>query len=236
MSESDHPTEHTRPYTVGVSIAVVLIFLIAILHVWSFIFKKIKKRINKTDFEIVEIPVGDNSGRKIYSARIQQLDMVLTCDDEVFENDAAKQSFQTTVTVESNKNSKKGTRHVVSSQKPGQSIKSVTVDSKKIVFFAGYSHHYINDAWPTITRTMGDIWNRMKFIFCPKMKNNLKKSKNLQKLMVENQNRAQNQIARIANHNLIDKPPKIFTKEIEVYQKFISLKPSMCDRTLQEII
>lgn len=69
---------HTRPYTVGVSIAVVLIFLIAIFHVWSFIFKKIRKRFHKTEFEIVEIPVTNNSGRKISAACIQQLDMVLT--------------------------------------------------------------------------------------------------------------------------------------------------------------
>lgn len=146
MSESNHPTTHTRPYTVGVSIAVVLIFLIAIFHVWNFIFKKIKKRFNQTEIEIVEIPVKDNSGRKISAACIQQLEMVLTCDDQVFENDEAKQTFKTTVTVERNKVSEKGTRHVISTQKQGQTIKSVTVDSEKIVFFAGYSHHHINDA------------------------------------------------------------------------------------------
>lgn len=36
---------------------------------------------------------------------------------------------------------------MVSAQKPGQSNKNVTDDSNKIVFFAGYSHHHINDAW-----------------------------------------------------------------------------------------
>lgn len=146
MSEGDHPSAHTRPYTVGVSIAVVLIFLIAIFHVWSFIFKKIKKRYNKTEFEIVEIPIKDNSGRKISAACIQQLDMVMTCDDKVFDDEAGKQSFRTTVNFKQDIVSEKGTPEVISSRKSRQPNKYVRIDAQKIVFFAGYSHHHINDA------------------------------------------------------------------------------------------
>lgn len=55
--------------------------------------------------------------------------------------------------------------------------------------------------------------------------------------MTENEKKAQNQISRIANHNLIDKQLKTIPEEIEVYEKkFTSLKPSMFEKTLQEII
>lgn len=84
---------------------------------------------------------------------------------------------------------------------------------------------------------MADILSRVKIFLCPKMKNKLKSSGPLHKLMMENEIRAQNQIARIANHNLIEKQPKIVPENIEVYQNdFTSLKPSMCNQTLQEII
>lgn len=147
MSDSDHPSAHTRPYTVGVSIAVVLIFVIAILHVWNFIFKKIKKRFDLANLEVEEIPARRDSGRKISSACIQQLEMVLTYEDKAFGKDFPKQSCSTTVTVEPNTNfSKVGSRFPKISQKPGHSFKKGPIDSGKIVFFAGYSHHHIYDA------------------------------------------------------------------------------------------
>lgn len=113
----------------------------------------------------------------------------------------------------------------------------ITVDRKKNSFLrrlqsSSHQRRLTNKTWIIM-----NIWNRMTFIFCPRMKNNLTKSKNLQRLMTENQIRVQNQIARIANHSLIDVTPRIFTKEIAVYEKkFISLKPLMCNQTLQEII
>lgn len=147
MSESDHPSTQTRPYTVGVSIAVVLIFLIAVLHVWNFIFKKIKKRFYTADLEVEEIPVREISGRKISSACIQQLDMVLTYDDEICEKDFTNPRCLPTVTVERNiKISEKRSLRPMVSHKPRQSIKNVPINSGKVVFFAGYSHHHINDA------------------------------------------------------------------------------------------
>lgn len=84
---------------------------------------------------------------------------------------------------------------------------------------------------------MADILTQIKLFFCPKLQNKIKLKGVLNKLMLENQIKAQNQIARIANHNIVENRAKIVSEELGVYEmKFNALKPSMCELTLQEII
>lgn len=83
-----NPSTHTRPYTVGFSIASLLIFLIALFHLWKFIFKKVKKWLNpnhKLEAVITEVPLPDHGDRKLSTDCIQQLDMVINYEDELSE-------------------------------------------------------------------------------------------------------------------------------------------------------
>lgn len=61
-------SKKSQPYTIGFSIAVVLIFFIAVLHLWRLIFKRIKKRMNsETEFVPVEISLYQ-ADRRVSSA------------------------------------------------------------------------------------------------------------------------------------------------------------------------
>lgn len=143
----------TRPFTVGVSIAAVLIFLIAIFHVWKFIFKKIKKWLNSSQPEIVvpEIQVSQNEERKVSLACIQQLEMILKYEDELGSVRIKRTPYLRSMSEGSGtrklerKRSVKKSRHSIVHHKHRQSF-SEQNDAATITFFAGYSHRHINDA------------------------------------------------------------------------------------------
>lgn len=85
MSNFDSST-HSRPYTVGFSIAAVLIFFIAIFHFWKFVLKKFKKWLNSSQPHLEpleeEIPPSQNYERKLSSVCVKQLEMILEYEDE----------------------------------------------------------------------------------------------------------------------------------------------------------
>lgn len=146
------PSVHTRPYTVGVSIAAVLIFVIAIFHVWKFIFKKIKKWLNlsQEDPVVIEIPVSPNEERTLSSACIQELEMVLTYEDESTAIHKQRVPYLRSMSEGSGmrklekKRSSRRTRDSIAHQKQRLSLSQQNIASMK--FFAGYSHRHINDA------------------------------------------------------------------------------------------
>lgn len=153
MSESvvlTPQTPHTRPYTVGVSIAVVLIFIIAIFHAWNYLFKKIKKRLSKSDFELdeveVEVPVGQLGGRRVSSAFIQELEVIgydVSFENELF-NTKESRGAKVFDKSQSLKNFERS---------PSRQIRKLSLQHQKyrqsgdkIIFFAGYCHQHNNDA------------------------------------------------------------------------------------------
>lgn len=130
------------PYglTVGFSIAAVLIFLIAMLHIWKYLFKKLRKWWNPpTQMEgpvMPEISVQHHGDRKVSSTCTHQLEMFLKYEDEVSginfthkERNCNIKGFK--------KSSMKQQRFSTPSPQP---------EVEKITFFAGYSHRHINDA------------------------------------------------------------------------------------------
>lgn len=144
----------TRPYTVGVSIAVFLIFLIALIHVWKFLVKKIKKCLNSNQLEtvITEVPPSHHEGRKISSSCVHQLEMVLKYDDEVAginvlhtQSRMCKRSLSENLGRLERKRSVKRKRNSISNQKVRESSDQESQISRA-TFFAGYSHRHINDA------------------------------------------------------------------------------------------
>lgn len=144
----------TRPYTVGVSIAVFLIFLIALIHVWKFLVKKIKKCLNSNQLEtvITEVPPSHHEGRKISSSCVHQLEMVLKYDDEVAginvfhtQSRMCKRSLSENLGRLERKRSVKRKRNSISNQKVRESSDQESHISRA-TFFAGYSHRHINDA------------------------------------------------------------------------------------------
>lgn len=143
---------HTRPYTLGVSIAVVLIFLIAIFHAWKFVFKKVKKWINgahQVEAAVIEIPIPHQFDRKVSSACIQELEMVLKYDDEtagislhhVQKRPVIMRSYSedSGVTKLKRKKSLRRMRHSIGNNKMRQVC---GVPENKLTFFAGYSHRH----------------------------------------------------------------------------------------------
>lgn len=155
MSESySDPLVHTRPFTVGVSIAAFLIFLIAIFHVWKYIFKKIKKWLSSTQpevIEVTEIPATRIEDRKLSLACIQQLEMILKYEDEVSGvGNVYKQrpsymrsnSEGSAIRKFERRKPLKRTRHSIAHAKHRRSI-SEQNDAATITFFAGYSHKHI---------------------------------------------------------------------------------------------
>jgi hypothetical protein len=137
-------TSYTRPYTYGVSIAAVLIFLIAIFHVWKLIFKQIKKlnETNQLETVVTEIPTI-RQDRKLSASCIHQLEMVLHYDDKV--NGIQLQHTQNR-SRNSRKSERKSSRRNSGVSEKFQRFSSEKIESEKITFFAGYSHRHINDA------------------------------------------------------------------------------------------
>lgn len=143
-------SDHTRPYTIGVSIAAFLIFLIAIFHVGKFIFKKIKKCLNSSNQEeVTEIPVKRNDDRKLSLACIQQLEMTLRYEDEVsgvreiYKRPFMRSLSEAARTKKLERSLK--TRHSIANNKYRQPSFTEQFDTPKITFLAGYSHRHIND-------------------------------------------------------------------------------------------
>lgn len=150
-AESLDPSDEVRPYTVGFSIAVLLILLIAIFHIWRIIFKHIKKIVNSSDsvqnipVEIsVEVPNGD---RRVSSAAIciQQLQMHLEYDDEVSEIKFSHQKRPKLERSISESSSKLKGKQPAGRRKTLVARESKNLQLNDVKFFAGYSHRHIND-------------------------------------------------------------------------------------------
>lgn len=78
-------SDHSRPYTIGFSIAAILILLIALFHLWKILFKQIKKLVNRDELgTIVEVPSPRSSQatRRISTRCVHKLEMVVVCDDQ----------------------------------------------------------------------------------------------------------------------------------------------------------
>lgn len=139
-------TSHSRPYTVGVSIAVVFIFLIAIFHVWRYFFKKIRKwlKSNQPEEVIIEVPSPNNGGeRKLSSTCVQQLEMILKYSDEP-EGIEVVHKQKRTLSL----NSGSGGKIPIDSRRQQKRFQSFThaPSNNEICFLAGFSHlHKINE-------------------------------------------------------------------------------------------
>lgn len=155
MSSSEDLSNHSQQYTVGFSIAAVLIFFILIIHISRFIFRKVKKCLNRDPVEVIitEIPVTYNDERKLSTNCVQQLEMILKVDDEVsgINSNHRRAYFRSnSENVDALKLKRKGStrRHRYStvhrSRRIGQSLKQSNGPSK-ITFLAGYSHRHVND-------------------------------------------------------------------------------------------
>lgn len=157
MSATEEQPNHSRQYTVGFSIAAVLIFFILIIHLGRFIFRKIRKCLNKDSVEVIvtEIPVTQNDERKLSTHCIQQLELILKVEDEVSGIelcDSQRRAFfrsnsdNIKTLKHQTKRSTQRYRHstVHRSQRLGQSFKQPS-ESKKNTFLAGYSHRHVND-------------------------------------------------------------------------------------------
>lgn len=154
MSDFDEHDPSTRPYTVGVSIAVLLIFLIALFHVWKFIFKKVKKWLNPTQLEavITEIPFPDHGDRKLSTDCIEQLEMIIRYEKEFSEiNRNPKRAIRYCRSLSENsgkvlerKRSVKRKRNSVTQQNIHQYFVQPS-STGGITFLAGYSHRHVNE-------------------------------------------------------------------------------------------
>lgn len=144
-------SDHTSPYTIGVSIAAFLIFFIVIFHVAKFIFKKIKKCLNSSHPEDAEteITVKRYNDRKLPLACIQQLEMTLRYEDEVsgvkeiYKRQYIRSLSEAAVIKKPERSLK--TRHSIGPNKYRPQFFSEQCDTPKITFLAGYSHRHIND-------------------------------------------------------------------------------------------
>lgn len=149
---------HSRPYTVGVSIAVLLIFVIAFFHLWKFAFKKIKKCLNPPQLEsvITEIPPRDHGDRKLSTNCIQQLEMVVKYEEELpgfgtnlksqrvnRYNKRAMSEYSGTKLKERKKSIKHKRNSVVQANFNDSSDQRLSAVG--ITFLAGYSHRHVND-------------------------------------------------------------------------------------------
>lgn len=141
-------SDPARTYTVGVSIAAVLIFLIAIFHIWRFIFRKIRKCWNfpeEIDLEAfeTEIPVQE---RKLSTFCIQQLEMVLQCDENFTRVDFKKKqvnkpSCSRSVSLNVGKSRAERKKSFKRSlRRPSNR------SNEPLTFFAGYSHQHVNES------------------------------------------------------------------------------------------
>lgn len=154
MSEFDSST-HTRPYTVGVSIAVISICIIALFHLWKFIFKKVKKWLNPTQLEavITEIPLPDHGDRKLSTVCIQQLEMIIKYDDELSKINLNPKRNRYCRSISENagrnilerKKSLKRKRTSFVQKKCSQTLVQPNSTSVGITFLAGYSHRHVDE-------------------------------------------------------------------------------------------
>lgn len=111
-------SDNSRPYTIGFSIAVILILLIAIFHLWRILFKQIKKCVNRDELgTIVEVSSDFNGTRRISKKCIHKLEVKLVCDD-----------------IEG------GLKHV----EKRTIINNNSEDGQTLNFLAGYSHQHID--------------------------------------------------------------------------------------------
>lgn len=147
--ESKDLSTHTRPYTVGVSIAVVLIFLIAIIHLWKYLLKKIKKWLNQNELEVIETEISNPhvEGRKLSTSCHQQLQMILKYEDEVAgiklchtQKRKINRSLSENEGRSKKKQSQKCRKYSLSQQRQRK------IDpTEKLIFFAGCSHRHVNE-------------------------------------------------------------------------------------------
>lgn len=138
-------------YTFGAAIAVIIIFFVAIYHVWRFILKKIKQiNLSASQLETVvaEIPPIQVEGRKLSSAYIQKLEIFVQYE----KNNAGVKISQTKNRAFLRSQSECGTKleRKFSVRRKRNSIAHHKIrqftdqsnSTKKPSFFAGYSHQY----------------------------------------------------------------------------------------------
>ena len=153
MSSFD-PSTHTRHYTVGVSIAVLLIFLIAIFHLWKFVFKRVKRWLNPTQLEVVitEIALPEHGDRKLSTNCIQKLEMFINYDDDLPRNSnlnpqrAKRRSLSESSgrKILERKKSIKRKRNSIVQCNCSQSIIQPST-TMGVTFLAGYSHRHVDE-------------------------------------------------------------------------------------------
>jgi hypothetical protein len=128
---------YSRPYTIGVIIAVILIGIIGFLHLWRKIFKFIKKR-NESEVvpHEIEIMTGERRVSSASCIQIQQKSSV-----------KHKQTFK-----------KKSQKNFVNPKKFNPNATAAAYDRKLSfdhltqnenvkTFFAGFSHRHSNDGF-----------------------------------------------------------------------------------------
>lgn len=153
-SSSRDTSQHTRPYTVGFTIAAVLIFFLVVVHLSRFIFRKIKKYLNGDPVELVitETPAVPGEERKLSTHCYQQLELILKVEDEVSSVSSThkqKRPFlrSNSENVENwkmKRNQSRRSSTVNRTRKLGQSLKQPN-EIGKVTFFAGYSHRHVYD-------------------------------------------------------------------------------------------
>lgn len=155
MSVKVDSSAQTRPYTVGVSFAFLLIFLIAMFHVWRYIFKEIKKCVREPEIVPMEIPISNRDRRISSPLSVQQTG--LKCEDDKFLRIklSHKQRRQKLIRSSSDnsrqlktikKNSSK--RHRRSTRKQSFASRSQVEKENGLKFLAGYSHlSFDEDFW-----------------------------------------------------------------------------------------
>lgn len=149
----DDPSTHTRPYTVGVSIAVLLIFLIALFHLWRFVFKRVKRWLNPTQLEVVitEIALPEHGHRKLSTNCIQKLEMFINYDDDLPRNNVNSQRTKRRSLSESSgrkvlerKRSIKRKKNSIVQCNCSQPITQPST-TMEVTFLAGYSHRHVDE-------------------------------------------------------------------------------------------
>lgn len=141
-----------QPFTVGVSIAALLIFLIAIFHIWKLIFKKIIKhhqtRWDSCDDEVIqsvetEIPLPE---RKLSSACVQQLKIVLENKEEVLVNlnncKKSRPAYGRSIS-ENNKTTKFPRKK--SFERSLRKTSNRPIEPSSFTLFAGYIHKHVDE-------------------------------------------------------------------------------------------
>lgn len=115
-------SDHSRPYTIGFSIAAILILLIALFHLTRIVFQQIKKCVNRNELgTIVEVPAPRRATRRISTRCVHKLEMVVVCDDE------------------------KGKMQHVIEKKKLMLTPSIEEQNEAVNFFAGYTHKHTTE-------------------------------------------------------------------------------------------